>query len=127
MNTTTFLAQLWGPTLIAVSIGIFTSRAYYAKIYRDIEKEPMAILIMALVGIPAAITHILAHNIWGSFGEGLISLLGWMLLVKTAVFAVAPGWVEKSSVWYYKAKLLPGASVVMLVVGVYLSWLGFFV
>ncbi len=92
MNTTTFLAQVWGPAILAVGIGIFVSRSFYAKIYGDLEKEPLACLI---------------------FGKGL-------------AFAIAPKLVDKGGDMFLKMKALPFARIVLLVLGVYLVWLGYF-
>lgn len=44
METALWLAQLWGPVMFAVGAGIFVSRGYYPKIYRDLEKEALAVL-----------------------------------------------------------------------------------
>jgi hypothetical protein len=48
MDITIFLAQIWGPVILAVGIGVFTSRSYYLKVYRDLEKETLAVLLFAM-------------------------------------------------------------------------------
>ena len=45
METTLFLAKLWGPAILAVGIGVFVSRNYYIKIYLDLEKDALAVLL----------------------------------------------------------------------------------
>lgn len=125
MNTTIFLAQLWGPVILAVAIGIFVSRNYYTKIYKDIEKEPLAILIFGMIGTVAAIAQILTHNVWNTLPEILISLFGWMLLIKSLAFLIAPRFVDKSSEIFYKGGFVSVAGVVMLIIGGYLTWFGF--
>ncbi len=127
MNTTLLLAQMWGPTILAVGIGFFVSRKYYLKTYRDLQKETFALLVFGMVSIPAGIAHINYHNVWGTFPEIVISLLGWGLLLKGFLFAIAPGLVDRAGDFEADSKLVPIAGVLMLIAGIYLSWIGFFV
>lgn len=126
MNPTSLLAQLWAPTLLAVALGIFVSRKYYLKTYRDLQKETLAVLLFGMVTIPAGIAHIHYHNVWTTFPEGVISLLGWGLLVKGLVFAIAPGLVDKAGDFEADSKLVPIAGALILIAGTYLAWVGFF-
>ena len=49
METTLFLAKLWGPAILAVGIGVFFSRSYYIKIYRDLEKSVSVVTSQEIV------------------------------------------------------------------------------
>lgn len=126
MDTTIFLAQLWGPILLAIGIGIILSRQYYVNIYSDIEKEPFAALIFGIVGMAAGIVHIGVHNIWSTAPQFIVSLLGWGLLSKGVVFATIPRFSAGMGKWAVGAKLLPPASLLVLVVGSYLTWFAYF-
>ncbi|MCC7356387.1 MAG: hypothetical protein IT410_02115 [Candidatus Doudnabacteria bacterium] len=127
MDTTTFLAQLWGPAILAVGLGVFVSRKNYIKIYRDLQKETLAILLFGMVGIIAGLAQIHFHNVWGSLSQIIISFLGWALLLKGLMLAIAPGIVDKIGDWQADSKLIPIAGVLMLIVGAYLSWVGYFI
>jgi hypothetical protein len=50
MELTQFLAQIWGPVILAIGLGIFVSPKYYSKVYHDLEREPLAILVFAMFG-----------------------------------------------------------------------------
>ncbi len=127
METTLFLAQIWGPTILAVGIGIFVSRGYYIKIYRDLEKEKFATLVFGMMAVGAGAAHIGAHNTWGTLPEIVISLLGWGLFVKGAILTIAPKLADKAGDWTVKSKLIPWAGGFTALIGVYLSWLGYLV
>ncbi len=126
MDTTTFLAQMWGPAILAVALGVFFSREYYVKIYRDLQKEALALLLFGMVAISAGIAHIHFHNVWGSFPEVIISFLGWALLLKGLVMAIFPKMVDMVGDYEAKSNLIPAAGGLMLIVGAYLTWFGFF-
>lgn len=126
MDTTTFLAQIWGPAILAVGLGVFASRSYYIKIYRDLEKETLAVLIFGMFGIAAGIAQVTYHNVWGTLPEIVISLLGWGLLLKGLMFAIFPGTVNKAGDFEANSNLIPVAGGFMLLVGAYLTWFAFF-
>lgn len=126
METTIFLAKIWGPMMLAFAVGIFTSRDYYIKIYRDLEKDVLAVLVFGMLAMASGIAHVLAHNVWGSFAQSLISFFGWGLLVKGTLFLVAPNFVDKAGNYWANKKLVPVAAVLTLVAGIYLVWFGYF-
>ncbi|PIR86000.1 hypothetical protein COU14_01130 [Candidatus Kaiserbacteria bacterium CG10_big_fil_rev_8_21_14_0_10_44_10] len=127
-STTMFLASMWGPAILAVGIGFFVSREHYLRIYRDIQREPFALLAFGMAGIAAAIAQISVHNVWGTLPEMLISFLGWAMLLKSLAFMIMPNITDKvgDSV-ASKSTLVTTAGVIMLVAGGYLTWLAYMV
>ncbi len=125
MDTTIFLAQIWGPVILAVALGVFVSRQYYIKIYKDLEKNALAGLLFAMGAMAVGIVHVNAHSVWGTLPEIIVSFLGWALLVKGALFAISPGFVDRVGDWWVNNQLIAMAGVLMLVVGGYLTWVGY--
>jgi hypothetical protein len=123
---TLFLAELWGPILLAIGLGFFFSRKYYVKVYRDLEKEAFAVLFFGMFAIAAGITHVMVHNLWGTLAESVISILGWGLLLKGVICVVFPGFADKASDWALNSKIVPAAGVLILILGIYLTWAGYF-
>lgn len=128
MELTTFLAQLWGPGLVAFGLGFFMSREYYIRVYKDLDKETLAVLVFGMAAIAAGITQVLAHNVWNTLPEIVVSLLGWGLLLKGAVFAVSPKFVDQAGNWWGRnPQMISVAGAVMVLVGAYLSYVGYLV
>ena len=126
MNLTVFLAQLWGPAILAVGLGILLNRGYYVQLYRDLNKNSLAGLTFGMFAIAAGIAQVLVHNAWTSFPVGLISFLGWGLLVKGFVFTIFPKFVDKMGDWEADSKLVPSAGVLVLIIGFYVTVIGYF-
>ena len=126
MDITTFLAQIWGPIILAVGLGVFISRNYYMRIYRDLEKETLAVLVFGMVAMAAGIAQVSVHNIWNNLPQVIISIFGWALLLKGTLFIVAPKLVDRSGDWAADSKLVPVVGGFMFLVGAYLSWIGYF-
>lgn len=127
MDTTLFLAQLWGPAILAVGVGTFVSRNYYIRIYRDLEKAAFAVLVFGMAAMAAGIAQVSVHNTWGSLPEILVTLLGWGLFIKGTLFVAWPDFVDLMGDWAVYTKLIPLAGVAMLLIGGYLSWFAYFV
>lgn len=125
MESTVFLAQLWAPTLLALGLGMLVSPAYYKRVYRDIEKETLALVTLALLLIPVGVAHIMAHNSYDTLAAGIISLLGWGTFLKGVVMAVAPKYVDRKGDWAVRAKIVPGAGIVLVILGSYLGFVGY--
>lgn len=123
-----FLASMWGPAILVVGIGFFVSREHYLRIYRDIQREPVALLVFGMAGIAAAIAQISVHNVWDTLPEMLISFLGWAMLLKSLAFMIMPNITDKvGDNVASKSTLVTTAGVIMLVAGGYLTWLAYMV
>ncbi len=122
-----FLAHIWGPAILAVGLGIFLSREYYVRVYRDLQKEPLALLLLGVFAIIGGITQITFHNTWSSLPEIIISLTGWGLLLKGLICTIAPGWVDEVGDWEVKSNLVPLAGALTLLIGLYLTWTAYMV
>ncbi len=127
MNTTLFFAHLWGPIILAIGLGIFLSRSFYIRVYRDLEKDPLAVLLFGMVAMIIGGLQIIFHNAWGSLPEVIISIIGWGFFIKGAAFIIAPKLVDRAGDIWAKKHLLPVSGIIMLVIGAYLTWLGFFI
>lgn len=126
MELTTFLAQLWGPGLLAFGLGFFMSREYYVRVYKDLDKATLAVLVFGMAAIAAGLAQVTAHSVWNTLPEIVVSLLGWGLLAKGTVFAISPKTVDRAGNWWGRnPQMLSLAGAAMLLMGAYLSYVGY--
>jgi len=125
MDVTQFFAQIWGPILIAIGLGFFVSRPYYIRIYRDLEKQPFSVIFFGIFAMAAGIANVLAHNVWGTPLQIIVSALGWGLLIKGVICTVVPGLADKGADWMLDTKITPAAGILALLLGAYLTWVGY--
>lgn len=123
---TIFLAQIWGPIFVAMSFGIFISRDYYLKIYRDLEKETLAVLCFGLLTLSLGIVQVEVHNVWGTLPQIIISFLGWAMLAKGIVLVVKPELANRAGDWFANAKSVSIIGSITLIGGLYLTWFAYF-
>lgn len=127
MNTTLFLAQIYGPILLCMGLGIFISKNYYRKIYRDLEKDVLAVFLFGMIGMAIGIVQIRFHNVWNTIPQILISIIGWGFLLKGILFTVWPRQVDKAGDYWASKHLIPLSGTLLLLIGAYLSWFAYFV
>lgn len=125
MDITVYLAQIWGVMIFAIGLGVIINRDHYIQLYRDLKKEGMAVLVFAMLAIILGMIHVGAHNVWGSLSEVIVSLFGWGLLIKGIMLAVYPKFADKAGSWVSRTEVMNYAGGAMLVIGAYLSWVGF--
>ncbi|OGC88344.1 hypothetical protein A2419_00610 [Candidatus Adlerbacteria bacterium RIFOXYC1_FULL_48_26] len=125
MEITIFLAQIWGPILVAIGLGFFFSTKYYVTIYRDLEKESFAVLFFGMFAMAVGIVQIMAHNVWGNLPQVLVTLLGWGTLIKGIVCVTFPKLADFGGDWALNTKVVPAAGGFALLLGAYLSWFAY--
>jgi hypothetical protein len=126
MDLTTYLAQIWGPVILAVGIGFFASRAQYLKIYRSLGDNALAALTFGMFAMTFGIIQVSVQNDWTTLSSGIVSFLGWALLAKGAAFVIFPAFADRAAQKFGKAKLVPFAGGLALAAGAYLSYVGYF-
>lgn len=126
MDITTMFAQMWGPVLLLIGVGIFTSPAYYGKLYRDFTNEPFAAFVFGIFASAFGIGQVGLHNMWGSLTEIIVSMLAWGMLLKGAVFIVAPDLAAMGGRIVSNRATVSGIGVALIVLGGYLTWVSHF-
>jgi hypothetical protein len=127
MDMSMFLAQVWGPILLAFAVGLFTSKAHYSRVYSDIQKEPLALLTFGMFAMALGIAQLSIHNAWDTPLQIIVSLLSWGVLLKGTMFIVAPNWVDHMGDWQSKSGLVTFAGVGALLLGGYMTWVAYLV
>ena len=126
MNTSIFLAKLLGPPLLIVGIGILINRDYYLALTRQFVGSPPLMYLGAVVGMVGGLAIVLVHNVWAADWRVLITLLGWLMLIRGAVRVLAPETIMGFAAKVIRNKqFIPVAGVVTGVLGLVLCYFGY--
>lgn len=126
-QTTQLLAQIIAPTLIAIGLGLLVSKDYYAKVFKQIKEETLAMYIGATFTIMASTALLAFHNTWETLPEAVVTLIGVLGLIKGIGLAALPKFVEDTYSKIINPAMLNVAGVVALIIGLYLGWAGYLV
>jgi hypothetical protein len=125
---TPFLSRLIGLYAILVALSMFSRGQATVETVAALLQNPSMVFVLGVVKLAAGLAMVLAHNIWsGGALVVVVTLVGWMTLIKSLVFLFLPPEMEarlfverlhyQQLFYFYWA--LP------LVLGLYLTYGGF--
>ena len=125
---TLFLSRLIGLYCILVALSMMTRRQATVETVTALLQNPSMMLILGVITLAAGLAMVLAHNIWsGGTLVVVVTLVGWMALVKSLFFLFLPPEMETrlflQQLHYQQLFYLYGA--ISLALGVYLTYGGF--
>ncbi len=127
MNETTLLViQLAGPILLAMGLGFLLNQKMYMKVYSDFSKYPFSVVLAGMMSMIMGLLIVMNHNLWSTPLEVIVSVLGWGALVKGVAFMVIPTFYEKMGKIFANKLFFVVVSLISIVIGGYLTWVGFF-
>lgn len=126
MELSVVLMRLLGVMYLIMALGLLMNQKAYKKIFADFYKHTPLVFMMAFMSIIMGMLLVSYHNIWEWSVVGLVTLVGWSALIKGAALVVFPDafreWTGRmlSGPWY------PLALAVTFIVGLFMTYHGFF-
>lgn len=124
-DMTVFLAQIFGPVLGLVGLGMLIDQSFYMKAFKDFSKESFSFVMTVMAMIAIGVLLVSKHFLWGSFPEALISIVGLGFLIKGALLAIMPKAFDGLIKAMLSKGLLMFAGGLWAVGGAYLCYIGF--
>jgi uncharacterized membrane protein len=85
------ILQLIGWLYLAIGAGMFINRQQYKKLLESLLTNRALMLVIGIIAFITGFALIKTHNTWGvSWQNTLVSLLGWVVLLKSAWIIVFP-------------------------------------
>jgi hypothetical protein len=123
---TIFVAKIMAILFVCVGINAFFNKNAYQKIVKDTFSNAGVSLLFGLVVLVVSIIIVNYHNIWTGWAV-LVTIIGWLGLVKGVVILTVPKLLEGISMPIFKsdfAKLLPYTTII---IGLVFGYFGFIV
>lgn len=95
METSLFIGSILGPVMLAVWLGLLLNASIYQKMIQNYSRESIALYTAALWWFVSWLLIIYSHNIWEASWIVVISLLGWMIFIKSVFLLILPSFFEK--------------------------------
>lgn len=126
MENSLLLARLIGPYIILVGIAVLLNIKIFQQIMDDFLKSPALTYITGLITFSIGLAIVLFHNIWEADWRIIITLFGWMALIKGAWLVILPQTLSKTAKIFLKnTKLLVIPWSIMILIGILLSFKGY--
>ncbi|MEX1152345.1 hypothetical protein [Parvibaculum sp.] len=81
MQPSIFLAQLIGPTLLVMGIGMIVNRAAYRAMAQEFIDSRALIFIAGLLAFVPGLAIVLTHNVWVAGWPVIVTVFGWIALL----------------------------------------------
>lgn len=126
MTTSIFLARLLGPMLVLAGTGLALNRDFYRGVASDFLANRGLLYFAGVAVLLGGTAIVLTHNIWSTDWRLIITLLGWLLVLRGVALVVAPRWsIEMAQRLMQHPQTLIINAVVVIVLGVVLCALGY--
>ena len=126
METSKILARIIGPAMIVPALGIFLNFNTYQSMIGEFSKSPSLCYLGGFMALLMGLVILQFHNKWEAGWPVIITILGWITLIKGLVLVLFPG--SLIHLWH-PLTANPTALIVSLViscaVGIFLTIKGY--
>lgn len=125
MEHSLLLAKIMGPTLLVLGLGFLVNPDHFRKMIKDFIKSEGLMFMASFCSLILGMIVVSMHNVWTTPWQAIISLLGWMTLVKGIVVALLPKQTHHLAKMAKNSGSYMIASLIWVVLGAYLCYVAF--
>ena len=127
MQNTIIISRILGPMFIIIGIGILVNIKNYQKMIGDFISNSALVYIGGVMSLLFGLLILAFHNVWEANLAVLITIFGWLGLVKGIVLIVLPkAMIGLCEVYQEKSAPMAVHSVIVIILGALISYMGFF-
>lgn len=124
MALVNYLAEVWGIAMVIISLALLVNERHLKRIFASIENDE-SLFLWGFISFIIGISMVLAYNVWAESWQVIITILGWLALIKGAALLFMPGLIKKWAKKLEAASILPYALVIMVIIGLVVTYYGF--
>jgi hypothetical protein len=126
VQTSIFLAKLIGPILLVAGVAMLVNRKDLDALAQEVLRSRLMLFLFGLIDLSVGLAIVLTHNVWAADWRIIITLLGWLLLVRGAVRLLIPDQVRALGTKFLgNANVVTGSLAAVTVLGLVLSYFGY--
>ncbi len=125
MELTMLIARLLGVMYLVVGVAVLSNMLYYYKLFKEIEKQKLLMFFMSILTLVLGVLVLTYHNTWGNGVEALVTVIGWMMVIKGVINIMFPEWVMNVVKAVLVGEGIRVMGIVAFFLGVLLSFYGF--
>jgi hypothetical protein len=126
MQSSIYLAKLIGPICVLVAAGLLLNRRAIDALAREILGSTVLLLLLGTLDFAAGLAIVLAHNVWVADWRVIITILGWLLMLRGVARVLIPNEAKDFGSQVLKNKNAVTAILAgILVLGLVLSYFGY--
>jgi len=126
MSASTFIARLLGPMFVILGIAMLLKPHMFRTILSEFIGSPTWLYFAGFLGLLAGLALVLTHNVWAPDWRLIITLIGWITLVRALITIFRPPWIVAAGaaiLGHFRVFL--GTAALNLIIGLLLSYFGY--
>ncbi|MCK5712600.1 MAG: hypothetical protein KAI25_07790 [Hyphomicrobiaceae bacterium] len=126
METWLFLAQLIGPVLIVIGVGLLLKKTEFREMATDFLSSRALIFVSGLLTLVTGLAIVLTHNVWEFNWPVIITILGWLSVFGGVFRILFPDSVQSMGTSMLdKPATMTVSGAIQIVLGLWLSYVGY--
>jgi len=126
MELSYFLAQFFGIFMIFKGVAILVRKNEMKSVISEVTESKAMMLFASIFGMALGLFVILNHNIWVSGWPVVVTIIGWGMFLYSAKNYIVPHSKGSDCLKRFgNSSFLVFASVINIILGVYLATVGF--
>jgi len=125
LDVSIFLARLIGPLYLAVGLGLFLNQSHYREMLRSLPAGGLFYYLSGAVALSFGLVILQFHNLWVADWRVIFTVIGWIALAKGALLLLAPKAAVRVTLLFASGPVLLGAAAFAILLGGWLSYLGY--
>lgn len=126
MNYSILIAQFVGPIYLAVGLGMLLGNINMKKLMDDFMKSDGLMYLGGLMAFAFGIAVLRVHNVWVQDWTVIITIFGWLSLIKGVTLVVFPGKMREFSKQFTSPQYLTFITWFALILGGFLTYVSWF-
>ena len=126
MQVSVFLARLLGPLLLLPGVGLLVNPRVFRTMATEVVGSITLVYLFGLIDFAAGLAIVLVHNVWTINWRVLITLIGWLLLIRGAArIPITDTLMGYAKTVIRKKRLYPVSGGVLVILGLVLCYFGY--
>ena len=124
MTLVNYLAEVWGISIVVVALALLIKENHLKRLFSAIETEEN-LFMWGLISFVLGVAMVLAYNVWAQGWQVIITILGWLALLKGLALLFMPEMIKNWAKKIESKQWLPIALVILIIIGLVITYLGF--
>lgn len=126
MPASIFIAKLLGPLYGILGIALMFKAPMFRTLLQEFLRSPTLLYLAGFLGLLGGMALVLTHNVWVLDWRIIITLIGWLTIVRAVVTIFQPQQIVAlgSRILEHEG-IFPAAAVINLIIGLVLSYFGY--
>jgi hypothetical protein len=125
MELSILIARITAVIYLSAAAGALINRDQYRRVAEDMFKNAALTYLMGFTAAIVGMIIVNYHNIWVGNWTVLITILGWLALIKGVLIIAVPKLVERFSRMIFNGRLLRWFPYIAALLGFLFGYLGF--